>query len=211
MCAFFSDGDGINNTQSESDGIGNIDRANTPGAHVNENYTEGDDAEEENENKIVRNIDDDNLESRNRSLENLKEPEPSVRSQALKSVKSLKKSMDIATSIAGTNNTNTSTGALDSNTSSYFNSNNTTNNVNINNNNLTADKYSSIINSFMLGAGINNNLCLDMDDNIPEHTVSEKLPFGNMHSTSGHPLYGHGICKWPGCEMSFEDLQSFAK
>ncbi|XP_008318662.1 forkhead box protein P1-B isoform X3 [Cynoglossus semilaevis] len=26
-----------------------------------------------------------------------------------------------------------------------------------------------------------------------------------------HPLYGHGVCKWPGCEAVFEDFQSFLK
>ncbi|KAM9859303.1 forkhead box protein P1-B isoform 2-T2 [Aulostomus maculatus] len=26
-----------------------------------------------------------------------------------------------------------------------------------------------------------------------------------------HPLYGHGVCKWPGCEAVFDDFQSFLK
>lgn len=26
-----------------------------------------------------------------------------------------------------------------------------------------------------------------------------------------HHLYGHGVCKWPGCEIICEDLQSFMK
>ena len=26
-----------------------------------------------------------------------------------------------------------------------------------------------------------------------------------------HPLYGHGVCKWPGCEAVCEDFQSFLK
>ncbi|XP_041081125.1 forkhead box protein P1-like isoform X2 [Polyodon spathula] len=30
----------------------------------------------------------------------------------------------------------------------------------------------------------------------------------NPHS---HPLYGHGVCKWPGCETICEDFQSFLK
>ncbi|XP_024125786.1 forkhead box protein P1-B isoform X2 [Oryzias melastigma] len=30
-------------------------------------------------------------------------------------------------------------------------------------------------------------------------------------SPSSHPLYGHGVCKWPGCEAVFEDFQSFLK
>ncbi|XP_054641266.1 forkhead box protein P1-B isoform X5 [Dunckerocampus dactyliophorus] len=35
-------------------------------------------------------------------------------------------------------------------------------------------------------------------------TVEESSP----HS---HPLYGHGVCKWPGCEAVFDDFQSFLK
>ncbi|XP_051518264.1 forkhead box protein P1-B-like isoform X3 [Myxocyprinus asiaticus] len=31
------------------------------------------------------------------------------------------------------------------------------------------------------------------------------------HSQSGHPLYSHGVCKWPGCEAVFGDFQSFLK
>ncbi|XP_076064818.1 forkhead box transcription factor P isoform X8 [Oratosquilla oratoria] len=27
----------------------------------------------------------------------------------------------------------------------------------------------------------------------------------------GHPLYGHGVCKWPGCEAICEDMQPFLK
>ncbi|KAL2091492.1 hypothetical protein ACEWY4_013755 [Coilia grayii] len=26
-----------------------------------------------------------------------------------------------------------------------------------------------------------------------------------------HPLYGHGVCKWPGCEAVFDDFQAFLK
>ncbi|XP_037534598.1 forkhead box protein P1-B [Nematolebias whitei] len=31
------------------------------------------------------------------------------------------------------------------------------------------------------------------------------------HSPNSHPLYGHGVCKWPGCEAVFDDFQSFLK
>ncbi|XP_051270085.1 forkhead box protein P1-B isoform X3 [Dicentrarchus labrax] len=30
-------------------------------------------------------------------------------------------------------------------------------------------------------------------------------------SHHSHPLYGHGVCKWPGCEAVFDDFQSFLK
>jgi len=26
-----------------------------------------------------------------------------------------------------------------------------------------------------------------------------------------HPLYGHGVCKWPGCEVVCEDFPAFLK
>ncbi|XP_051961242.1 forkhead box protein P1-B-like isoform X2 [Xyrauchen texanus] len=31
------------------------------------------------------------------------------------------------------------------------------------------------------------------------------------HSHSAHPLYSHGVCKWPGCDAVFGDFQSFLK
>ncbi|XP_063071351.1 forkhead box protein P1-B [Engraulis encrasicolus] len=31
------------------------------------------------------------------------------------------------------------------------------------------------------------------------------------HPHHSHPLYGHGVCKWPGCEAVFEDFQAFLK
>ncbi|XP_035008663.2 forkhead box protein P1-B isoform X2 [Hippoglossus stenolepis] len=31
------------------------------------------------------------------------------------------------------------------------------------------------------------------------------------HSHHSHPLYGHGVCKWPGCEAVFDDFHSFLK
>ncbi|XP_026873717.2 forkhead box protein P1a isoform X1 [Electrophorus electricus] len=31
------------------------------------------------------------------------------------------------------------------------------------------------------------------------------------HSQSSHPLYSHGVCKWPGCEAVLGDFQSFLK
>lgn len=30
-------------------------------------------------------------------------------------------------------------------------------------------------------------------------------------SLTGHPLYGHGVCKWPGCETPCEELAAFLK
>uniref|UniRef100_A0A8C4T6Q7 FOXP coiled-coil domain-containing protein n=1 Tax=Erpetoichthys calabaricus TaxID=27687 RepID=A0A8C4T6Q7_ERPCA len=33
----------------------------------------------------------------------------------------------------------------------------------------------------------------------------------NEDYQQSHPLYCHGVCKWPGCEAVFEDFQSFIK
>ncbi|XP_048873514.1 forkhead box protein P1-B-like isoform X2 [Brienomyrus brachyistius] len=31
------------------------------------------------------------------------------------------------------------------------------------------------------------------------------------HSSESHPLFGHGVCKWPGCEAMLDNIQSFLK
>uniref|UniRef100_A0AAY4CH45 Forkhead box P1a n=1 Tax=Denticeps clupeoides TaxID=299321 RepID=A0AAY4CH45_9TELE len=60
--------------------------------------------------------------------------------------------------------------------------------------------------------------------NLPGHTtwllviVHVNFTLGSLcritqenHSHGTHPLYGHGVCKWPGCEAVFGDFQSFLK
>lgn len=42
------------------------------------------------------------------------------------------------------------------------------------------------------------------------------MNFGQTDDESGalmrhHPLFGRGACKWPGCELTFDDLQTFTK
>ncbi|KAF2981131.1 hypothetical protein EK904_010433 [Melospiza melodia maxima] len=44
---------------------------------------------------------------------------------------------------------------------------------------------------------------------VAQQVYSKSLPH-EEHSHS-HPLYGHGVCKWPGCEAVCEDFQSFLK
>ncbi|KAF2355224.1 FOXP coiled-coil domain [Trinorchestia longiramus] len=34
---------------------------------------------------------------------------------------------------------------------------------------------------------------------------------GRRSSTAQHPLYGHGVCKWPGCEAVCDELHYFLK
>nr|XP_055239368.1 forkhead box protein P1 isoform X16 [Gorilla gorilla gorilla] len=42
------------------------------------------------------------------------------------------------------------------------------------------------------------------------HTPKRESLSHEEHPHS-HPLYGHGVCKWPGCEAVCEDFQSFLK
>lgn len=43
-------------------------------------------------------------------------------------------------------------------------------------------------------------------------TTSFCPPSSSHEETPGsHPLYGHGECKWPGCETLCEDLGQFIK
>ncbi|KAM4609733.1 forkhead box protein P1-like isoform 2-T2 [Polymixia lowei] len=45
------------------------------------------------------------------------------------------------------------------------------------------------------------------------HTLLKKKESGALddHAQSSHPLYGNGMCKWPGCETVFGDFQAFRK
>ncbi|XP_059383461.1 forkhead box protein P1-B-like [Carassius carassius] len=43
------------------------------------------------------------------------------------------------------------------------------------------------------------------------HRPSRRDSSQESHSQSTHPLYSHGVCKWPGCDAVFGDFQSFLK
>lgn len=47
---------------------------------------------------------------------------------------------------------------------------------------------------------------LSRDDNSTEEKVERTSTPDRVHH-----LYGHGVCKWPGCEIICEDLQAFIK
>lgn len=47
---------------------------------------------------------------------------------------------------------------------------------------------------------------LSRDDNSTEDKVERTSTPDRVHH-----LYGHGVCKWPGCEIICEDLQAFIK
>lgn len=51
----------------------------------------------------------------------------------------------------------------------------------------------------------------DMDDsNVDKSPGGSALSLSPISLTE-HPLYGNGICKWPGCEAIFDEQQSFVK
>ncbi|XP_076840726.1 LOW QUALITY PROTEIN: forkhead box protein P1a [Brachyhypopomus gauderio] len=43
------------------------------------------------------------------------------------------------------------------------------------------------------------------------HRPARRESSQEAHSHSNHPLYSHGVCKWPGCEAVLGDFQSFLK
>ncbi|XP_053087827.1 forkhead box protein P1-B isoform X5 [Pangasianodon hypophthalmus] len=43
------------------------------------------------------------------------------------------------------------------------------------------------------------------------HTLKRESSAMDEHTHHSHPLYAHGVCKWPGCEAVFDDFQSFLK
>ncbi|XP_078517491.1 forkhead box protein P1 isoform X11 [Lissotriton helveticus] len=77
----------------------------------------------------------------------------------------------------------------------------------------------------------NNHSTLDLSNTCVSSTASSKASLLlNPHATTNgqlltpkresmsheehthsHPLYGHGVCKWPGCEAICDDFQSFLK
>ncbi|XP_055690442.1 forkhead box protein P2 isoform X2 [Lutzomyia longipalpis] len=74
----------------------------------------------------------------------------------------------------------------------------------------SGDKFANILNSIYINrrdeitnaligsSGMGNFL----DDRTRDLTEEKN---------SGHPLFGHGMCKWPGCEVIFDDLLTFTK
>lgn len=74
------------------------------------------------------------------------------------------------------------------------------------------------INTIGYGTGLLTSAGLNrpLRDDISLSTTDEKLQDGTGNPAGGamdkvHPLYGHGVCKWPGCEIICDDLQAFIK
>uniref|UniRef100_A0A3Q3ASQ1 Forkhead box P4 n=3 Tax=Kryptolebias marmoratus TaxID=37003 RepID=A0A3Q3ASQ1_KRYMA len=50
------------------------------------------------------------------------------------------------------------------------------------------------------------------DDHVPLYSKGSQPPSSHHEEqSSSHPLYGHGECKWPGCEALCEDMGQFIK
>uniref|UniRef100_A0A8C9XWH4 Forkhead box P4 n=1 Tax=Sander lucioperca TaxID=283035 RepID=A0A8C9XWH4_SANLU len=50
------------------------------------------------------------------------------------------------------------------------------------------------------------------DDHVPLYSKGGQPPSSHHEEHAGsHPLYGHGECKWPGCEALCEDMGQFIK
>lgn len=76
------------------------------------------------------------------------------------------------------------------------------------------DKFATLLNS----------IYINRRDELANALMGSNLASGNIltedrtsrdlasdEKNSGHPLYGHGMCKWPGCEVIFDDLPTFTK
>ncbi|XP_026069252.1 forkhead box protein P1-B-like isoform X2 [Carassius auratus] len=57
----------------------------------------------------------------------------------------------------------------------------------------------------------NHNQHASTNGQYISHSLKREGSSLDDHSPHSHPLYGHGVCKWPGCEAVFEDYQSFLK
>lgn len=67
------------------------------------------------------------------------------------------------------------------------------------------EKFTNFLNSIVTRnrEEINNILMVGgATTSLDDRLIEEK---------SGHPLYDHGMCKWPGCELNIDSLPSFIK
>lgn len=75
-----------------------------------------------------------------------------------------------------------------------------------------SEECTNLLNSIIMG---NNGLPVHINNNYGEldDTLADKSPTSSLSpiSVTEHPLYGNGICKWPGCEAIFDEQQSFSK
>ncbi|XP_011866055.1 PREDICTED: forkhead box protein P1 isoform X3 [Vollenhovia emeryi] len=59
--------------------------------------------------------------------------------------------------------------------------------------------------------GILNSIASSRRSEVNGTAPMDEKPLDVSCNDKVHPLYGHGVCKWPGCEVICEDYQAFLK
>ncbi|XP_043283738.1 forkhead box protein P1 isoform X4 [Venturia canescens] len=59
--------------------------------------------------------------------------------------------------------------------------------------------------------GLLNSIVSSRRSDINGTTTLDEKPLDVSCNDKAHPLYGHGVCKWPSCEVICEDYQAFLK
>ncbi|XP_032691557.1 forkhead box protein P1 isoform X22 [Odontomachus brunneus] len=59
--------------------------------------------------------------------------------------------------------------------------------------------------------GLLNSIASSRRSEVNGTTPLDEKPLDASCNDKVHPLYGHGVCKWPGCEVICEDYQAFLK
>lgn len=71
-------------------------------------------------------------------------------------------------------------------------------------NDFNDDKYGNLLTTIIMGHRDDiNSLLAGATNSLLEERLSNDKTI--------HPLYGRGACKWPGCELIFDDIQLFTK
>ncbi|GAB0100308.1 forkhead box protein P1 [Sergentomyia squamirostris] len=78
------------------------------------------------------------------------------------------------------------------------------------------DKFANLFNSiYMNRRDEMSSVLMGSSTSIAGNFADERGPSSRdlvqTEDKTGHPLFGHGMCKWPGCEVIFDDLQAFTK
>ncbi|XP_011297097.1 forkhead box protein P1 isoform X2 [Fopius arisanus] len=70
---------------------------------------------------------------------------------------------------------------------------------------------SSIPKSAASSNGLINSIALSRRSDVNGTSGLDEKPLDVSCNDKGNPLYGHGVCKWPSCEVLCEDYQAFRK
>jgi hypothetical protein len=83
---------------------------------------------------------------------------------------------------------------------------------------MITDKFGSLLNSLMLNGSCGQKT---EDAQVPSVPQLMSAQMGNLlavassakydENSTVHPLFVRGSCKWPGCDMVFEDFATFTK